>query len=382
MENMTVRNPATQAQAVALYQTRDRQTLKNCRIIGNQDTHRTKKGRRFFYYKTFIEGSVDFIYSGGTCYFYQCTINSNRNGYITAPEDITYFVNMSLGRTLRYGFFFKDCDLTANAGVAAGSVTLGRPWNIECGSVFLNCRLGNHISNAGWTAWNENELSACFGEYKSMNADGTALANVAGRVSWSKQFTTEEVNQYMMLSHIYAAVQATAYDPVSMVIGPSPVSALTVDGQALSWEAVSNARGYVVYADHSAIGFTTTGSYTDTVARSNTPVYNVRTVGPLGNLSLRDGETDTITTDSINGVINTPITSISSPSISAPSLVVRDHFLFFSQATDFTLYTLSGHVVTTCRQLKSFNLETLPRGIYLIRATDEVNGNYSARIQH
>ena len=52
----------------------------------------------------------------------------------------------------------------------------------------MNCRLGNHIKTAGWSTWsNDNHLTSSFAEYKNMNADGTELADVSQRVSWSIQ---------------------------------------------------------------------------------------------------------------------------------------------------------------------------------------------------
>jgi pectinesterase len=381
MENMTICNPSTTAQAVALYQTGDRQTLKNCRLLGNQDTHRTKKTKRFFYYKSTVEGGVDFIYAGGAAYFYQCQINSNRAGYITAPEDITYTATLSSGKTLRYGFFFKDCDLTANASVAAGSVYLGRPWGSTCGSNFLNCRLGSHIHAAGWSDMSGNSATACFFEYQSMNAAGTALADVSGRVSWSNQLTTADVNSYALLQKIYQAIStATTFDPVSLVIAPAPISVVARNGQTLTWDAVTGAKGYVIYANGSAIGFSTTGSYTDAETRATTPAYTVQTVGAHGNLSLPDGAVDLVTAESINAAVNAEISGVSSPSVSAPAPLVLNGFLQFAQPTDFTLFSLSGQALMACRQLKICNLNALPQGTYLISATDAVNGSYHTKI--
>jgi pectinesterase len=381
MENITVRNPSTAAQAVALYQTADRQVLKNCKILGNQDTHRTKKGRRFFYYNSTIEGGVDFIYAGGTAYFYKCTISSVRDGYITAPEDITYTATLSTGKTLRYGFFFKDCDLVAGNSVSVGSVYLGRPWQKECGSVFLECRLGNHINANGWATMSGNESSACFAEYKSMNADGTALANVSGRVNWSMQLTTEDVNKYMLLSTIYNAVSTTAFDPVSMVIAPSPVSAVSLNGQELNWKLVEGAKGYIVYADGSALGFTKTGSFNDTVRHSTAPVYSVRTVGLLGNLSLPDGSTDNVTAAGINAALNTAINGIENVNASENDIFINAGSIIFNEETDCSLYNISGQKLLSGQKVTSLNVSRLAQGIYILKATDRYRVNYHVKFK-
>lgn len=382
MENITVKNPSTTAQAVALYQTADRQILKNCKILGNQDTHRTKKGRRFFYYKTDVEGGVDFIYAGGTAYFYQCNIISNRNGYITAPEDITYMATLSTGKTLRYGFFFKDCDLLAKPSVSAGSVYLGRPWGPQCGSIFLECRLGNHINTAGWAEMSGNSTSASFGEYKSLNATGTALVPVGGRVNWSMQLTEADVNNYLLLQKIYAAVTtSSSFDPVSMVIAPTPVGSVVRTGQSLSWNAVSNVKGYVVYANGSVIGFTTSTNYTDTATRSTPALYTVRSVGMHGNLSVPDGAVDLVTAANINLAINTVETSVQQPQLKRIHPILNDHQLLFEHATDVTLFNLFGKALFHNAQVRSCDLSAYPSGLYLVKANDALNGSYAAKIQ-
>jgi len=287
MENVTVRNPNTSAQAIALYQASDGQVLKNCKILGNQDTHRTKKGRRFFYYQCVFEGGTDFIYAGGTCYFYQCEIRSNKAGYLTAPEDVPYTQRLSTGKTLYYGFFFNDCDITST-GLNAGSCYLGRPWSEESGSVFMNCRLGAHINAKGWKEWDGHENKCSFMEYKSMNADGTALASVSQRVSWSMQVAPTDYYDYMTLKYIYKKVNATSeFNPVPEVIATAaPQKRLTVSGGAVSWKPIEGAIGYILYSQNKILAFVEAPNYYDATAAGN---YSVRAIGANGCLSGLNG---------------------------------------------------------------------------------------------
>jgi pectate lyase len=301
MENITVKNPSKAAQAEAIYQSGDRQVLKNCKILGNQDTHRTKKGRRYFYYQCTIEGGVDFIYAGGTCYFFQCKIVSNRNGYITAPEDIVYTARLSNGKILYYGFIFNDCDLLAKDG--ANDVYLGRPWSSESGSIFMNCRLGSHINRAGWNAWGGNEQNCSFAEYKSLNADGSALADVSGRVSWSMQLSDKDRYNLLGMNTIYRAVSSSAFDPVSQFLPFSGPKSLTVSNRKLSWTAVENAVGYVVYANDAAIDFAETNSYYDLVDRG-TVNYKVKAIAGNGRLSTFNGLAGGVTVNELDSLLN------------------------------------------------------------------------------
>jgi pectate lyase len=383
MENITVKNPSTDAQAVALYQTGDRQVLKNCKILGNQDTHRTKKGRRYFYFQSTIEGGVDFIYAGGTCYFYQCNIVSNRNGYITAPEDIPYKATLSSGETLRYGFFFKDCDLIATDGVADGSVYLGRPWGPECGSVYLNCRMGSHIADEGWEAWNGNETTACFAEYKSLNAIGDEPVDVSQRVNWSQQFTTPDVNNYMLLSKIYAEVTSPQFDPVPLVIAPNAPQSVGINENQLVWSIVDDAAGYVVYANGSAIGFNKINHFVDTLTYDNVPEYSVRTVGALGNLSVQNGQSENFTEESINEAINTPIVVVG-----IDNKVIKDEFepkilngaLLFEEPILCEVYSVSGQQIDRKIDVSRYDLSHLKSGVYIFHVYNDKKLNYSFKV--
>lgn len=305
MENITVKNPSTQAQAIALCQKGDRHVLKNCKILGNQDTHRTKKGRRYFYYNCEIEGGVDFIYAGGTCYFYQCNIVSNRAGYVTAPEDVPTFEKMSNGKNLYYGFFFSDCDLTAKAGVSAGSCYLGRPWGEKSGSVFMNCRLGSHINAAGWSKMGEETWKDCsFLEYKSLNADGTALADVSRRVSWSGQVSEDDRYYLMSLSNIYKKVNATnAFDPLPMAAAPQAPSGLKKSGNVLTWTAVPEAECYAIYADGRLLDYAATNSYCD-IKSTGSPKYQVKAIGAYGNMSGFNGSAKTPTAQELDSILS------------------------------------------------------------------------------
>jgi pectin methylesterase-like acyl-CoA thioesterase len=371
MENITVKNPSTAAQAEALYQSGDRQVLKNCKILGNQDTHRTKKGRRYFYFRSTIEGGVDFIYAGGTCYFYQCNIVSNRSGYITAPEDVVYQAALSSGKTLRYGFFFKDCDVMAKEGVSDGSVYLGRPWQPECGSVFLNCRLGSHINQGGWQPLSGNESSACFGEYKSMNAGGSIPVDISNRVPWSQQFTTGDVNDHMLLSEIYSSVSTTPFDPVPMLVAPAAPAFLEVDSNDQVWTAVDGATGYVVYANGSVTGFSKINAYTDTLSYGSQPVYTVRTVGALGNLSVENGETEDFTEAGINEAINSVIVGINEKIEHKPFAPrIENGILLFDRPSSCRVYSVLGQEIYFEQNSSGFPLEKLKPGIYIFRVSD------------
>ena len=213
----------TAGQALALHMDGDRSTFYRRKITGYQDTHRTKKGVRSYYKECVIEGATDYIYAGGTCWFEHCTLNCVAGGYITAPEDITYYTTASDGTTkIWLGFIFNECTLTKASGVSDKSVSLGRCWGAEkCGSMFLNCQLNNIIKAAGWETMGGNDgTKSYYAEYKSKN--GTALADISNRISWSHQLTDadyEKVNTWAKVDAACCAINTslTAFDPESVI---------------------------------------------------------------------------------------------------------------------------------------------------------------------
>ena len=212
----------TAGQALALHMDGDRSTFYRCKITGYQDTHRTKKGVRSYYKECVIEGATDYIYAGGTCWFEHCTLNCVAGGYITAPEDITVYTTAEDGTKIWLGFIFNECTVTKASGVSDKSVLLGRCWGAEkCGSMFLNCQLNNVIKAAGWETMGGNDGSkSYYAEYKSKN--GTALADVSNRISWSHQLTDadyEKVNTWAKVDAACCAINTslTAFDPESVI---------------------------------------------------------------------------------------------------------------------------------------------------------------------
>ncbi|GEO06102.1 pectinesterase [Adhaeribacter aerolatus] len=184
-ENLTIRNTAGRVgQAVALHVEGDRVIIRNCRLLGNQDTLYTATAdSRQYYQDCYIEGTTDFIFGEATAVFQNCTIHSLTNSYITAA---------STTPEQAFGYVFFDCELTA--APEAQKVFLGRPWRPYAKTVFIRTRMGNHIVPAGWDNWRnpENEKTAFYAEYKSIGA------NVMGRVKWAKTLSAKEIKKYTL----------------------------------------------------------------------------------------------------------------------------------------------------------------------------------------
>jgi pectin methylesterase-like acyl-CoA thioesterase len=182
-ENLTFENSAGQnaGQALAIYVRGDRAIFNNCRFLGWQDTLRSETGRHYFY-DSYIEGSVDFIYGKGTAFFENSTLFSKANGYITAQG--------REGATDANGYVFKNSTITGSP--ANGTVFLGRPWAAYSRAIYIDTKMSSIIHPAGWQAWSgNNHLTSFFAEYNSMDLSGNPI-NVSSRVAWSKQLTAEQ----------------------------------------------------------------------------------------------------------------------------------------------------------------------------------------------
>lgn len=184
-ENLTIENSSGRVgQAVALHVEGDRCSVKNCRLLGNQDTlYAATENSRQYYSNCFIQGTTDFIFGEATAVFDHCIIKSLTNSYITAP---------STTPRQQFGFVFLDCKLIADTG--AKKVHLGRPWRPYARSVYIRTEMGAHIVPTGWDNWRnpENEKTAYFAEYESTGLG----ANPSARAAWSHQLTNKEAKKY------------------------------------------------------------------------------------------------------------------------------------------------------------------------------------------
>ena len=184
-ENITFENTAGRVgQAVALDVEGDRVIIKNCRILGNQDTlYAGTDNSRQYYTDCYIEGTTDYIFGAATVVFDRCTIKSKTNSYITAA---------STSKEQKFGFVFSNCNLIAEPGIT--KVFLGRPWRDYAAVSFIHCYLGDQIVPQGWFNWNEpgREKTSRYSEFQNTGPG----SDIKDRVKWSRQLTAEEVKNY------------------------------------------------------------------------------------------------------------------------------------------------------------------------------------------
>ena len=190
LQNLTIENTAGRVgQAVALATEADRIDVRNCNILGNQDTLYTSKDGRNYFKDCFISGTTDFIFGEATVVFQNCIVKSLADSYITAA---------STTKNQAFGYVFFNCKLIASD--EATKVYLGRPWRPYCKTVFIDTEMGKHILKQGWDPWTgdnmfpEKEKTTFYAEFNS-SGEG---ASPKTRIAWSKQLSKAERQKYTL----------------------------------------------------------------------------------------------------------------------------------------------------------------------------------------
>ncbi|MBN1184865.1 MAG: hypothetical protein JXB49_21445 [Bacteroidales bacterium] len=358
-ENITFENSSGAAgQALAIHTIGERQVFKNCKFLGFQDTYYAHKNRQYNL-NCYISGATDFIYGDATCVFENCTIMCKSGGsYISAPADaktITQPNYPSTDPTIYHGLLFKGCDVLAASGVSNSSYYLGRPWNKDASSVYINCRLGDHIKPEGWSTWeSNNHLSGCFAEYRSRDTAGVIL-DVSSRVSWSKQLTISEVNDYYNLAY-FLKKNDVEWDPLPITESLAAPSGLQISSQKVSWTGIDTAKGYIIFKNGEIFGFTASDTITDTNMVSG-DTYSVKSVSVNGNLSEMSGL--------VTGI---PFRQTIKPDI---KIYVAGNELYISEEADIRIYSVSGVLMDKFENVKQVHVGSYQSGVYIARLTTQ-----------
>jgi len=191
-------NPKEKGQEVALSVVGDDFLMERCRLASTQDTLfagplpddlitrydgflrdelRAKSPGRQVYRHCLIEGSVDFIFGCADALFEDCEIRSvfdgRHGGFIAAPAHAF---------EQKRGFLFRNCRMTKEESVAAGSIYLARPWRDHGLCRFEHCVYADHIHPDGFDKWNDTKRDKTARFYET--------PAVAGRVKWINRACT------------------------------------------------------------------------------------------------------------------------------------------------------------------------------------------------
>ncbi|KAH7282766.1 hypothetical protein KP509_35G046900 [Ceratopteris richardii] len=175
-------------QAVALRVQGDRAAFYRCGFYGAQDTLYDKSGRHY-YYKCYIEGSIDFIFGNARSLFVKCHLHSIATpwGSISAQKRLEPEENT--------GYSFVYCMVTGS-----GTIYLGRAWGPYSRVVYAHTYFDNIIRPEGWNDFGlvANQKKVYYGEYKCF---GPGAART-GRVPWSRILTDQQARPFLSISFI------------------------------------------------------------------------------------------------------------------------------------------------------------------------------------
>ena len=150
-------------QALALRIDAERAVLRNVRLLGDQDTFLVNDNARAYITGSYIEGTVDFIFGGGTAVFDNCDIYEKRStgAPITAARTAA---------TKTYGFLIHKSHI--RGGSAAGTTQLGRPWGPAAQVLYRESTLDSVVKTSQpWTDMSGNSWkNARFTEYHNTGA--------------------------------------------------------------------------------------------------------------------------------------------------------------------------------------------------------------------
>ncbi|WDZ83546.1 pectinesterase family protein [Micromonospora cathayae] len=174
-ENLTIANDFDENstpsghQAVALHLNADRAVFRNVRLLGDQDTFLVNDRTRAYLVDSYVEGTTDFVFGGGTIVIDRSTIHEKRStgGPITAA---------STPDTKTYGFLFYRSTIT---GAGSNNTTLGRPWRQGAQVLYRESILGGTVRNAQpWTDMGDATWqNARFLEYRNTGPGATVNSN-------------------------------------------------------------------------------------------------------------------------------------------------------------------------------------------------------------
>jgi pectinesterase len=170
ISNDYVEKPGSEGQqAVALHLNADRAVFRNVRLLGDQDTFLVNDKTRAYMADSYVEGTVDFIFGGGTMVFERTTVHEKRTvgGPITAA---------STPETKKYGLLFYRCTVTSTVN---NTTQLGRPWRPAGQVLYRESTLTAAIKSAQpWIDMSGNNWkNARFSEYRNTGPGATTNSN-------------------------------------------------------------------------------------------------------------------------------------------------------------------------------------------------------------
>ncbi|WP_140484927.1 T9SS type A sorting domain-containing protein [Flavobacterium sp. GSA192] len=275
----------------------DKTVLKNCRVVGRQDSFYGGVGSRVVVYKGAVMGAVDYIFGGMIGVFYKTDFVMNVSdvagdaSYLTAPQQ-------SSGR----GFLLYECKVTSAvpgdetaSAFRAKPGYFGRPWSANTSEVVLyktKIETSNFtgseglslIAPAGWTS----SLGGTSDNiYEFGTIEDSGVDNSANRVSWSKMLTTPKLADGTDITTFNFTKGTDGWNPIpnleTIVTLPSDnfavlVNSATCNGAnngAITVSSKENTLIYDVKINGNSHVLNSENEYTKTLSNLSAGVYEI-----------------------------------------------------------------------------------------------------------
>lgn len=244
-------------QALAMKSRGDRAAFFDCAFRSFQDTWMTTQNDAYRQYVShcYIEGAVDYFYGGGNVLLENCTLfNVRRGSIIVAPSH----------DKAPWGYVFRNCTIDGNAEARRDAKTkLGRPWHNSPRAVYIHTTMNIPIAPEGWT--DMGAIPALFAEYDSRDAEGRPIDLSRRKSSYKGRGdnpptgtcpTTVTKAEADRMDYDHMMPGTDGWNPRAMMERLPAPAGVKADGDAVSWQPVAGARGYVVTAGDKVVGIT------------------------------------------------------------------------------------------------------------------------------
>lgn len=219
------RSYVERAAALAIGNNVDKVVLRNCRVVGRQDSFFGGVGSRVAIYRGAYMGAVDYIFGGMTAVFYKSDLVMNTSD---VSSDAAYLTAAQQQGDER-GFLMYECAVTSavpdtESASATGSKPgyFGRPWQATTSEVvFYNTTIeasefpGSEgkslISPEGWRNTLGGESAKMY-EYGTMEASGED--NSASRASWATLLNAPTLSDGTEISPFNFTKGSDDWDPI------------------------------------------------------------------------------------------------------------------------------------------------------------------------
>lgn len=267
----------------------DKTIMKDACLWGYQDTYTSNnQNARYYFEGGVLRGRTDFLCGKGDAFYNGVTLQMCASGgYLAVPSV-----------PKKYGYIFKDCEITGENSTIDGNYTLGRPWGSGTPiALYIDTKMTVKPSAIGWAEMGTDGYPARFAEYNSMTASGTVIGLTERKKTFGPGnhpnnpiLTKEEAD-----AHDYATVMGgdDDWDPAMDCEQAPTANNLEMNNTTLSWDDNKYTLCWAVYADGQLLGFTTECTYVPSVKAES---YGVRALNEMGGLG------EMVTASSTTGV--------------------------------------------------------------------------------